>query len=594
MKLFKTKIGPFIRHDNSTGKMMRNLFIALIPIILFSFYKNGYIPYQKGYLTTYGMLYPLIFIFTPAITSFITELLYTRIFLHIKGSELFKKTKNSYSIFPGLFLGLVLPINTSISMVIIGAIIACIIGKMLFGGFGNNIFNPALIGCLFVITLYGASISSNGGYMNSFELDTISSATPLSNVKVVGQYADYSELVTPYGTMEDFFIGTIPGAMGETSALLCIVAFIFLTITKTIKWKIPAFYIGTVFILTSILGGINGQGLWYPLFQILSGGLMFGAIFMATDPVTSPTTSIGQILYGISLGVLTVIFRFTSSYPEGVMTSILTLNMLVFIIDKFSTRITFNKKLILIPSIILLLLSSSLFIKSDSKKEFTINSKDVNNTKVTYNASTNGNDGEFTIQVIIDNGVVTDIQVLEIKDTYYSIVKNNNYITTLINNQNNIKEVDTISGATITSSAIKNLVSYIIDDYNNSNLGVKVGDKTPPKKEPIITKTYTIINEETNGDIISYTIETSSLTSKIRIKVDIKEDVITNMEFIQLDDISIYSETDANYLNTIINNNYLQELIDNQNDLENVDTVSSATISSNNIKKSIIELLEDK
>ena len=230
------KNGPYIKGKNSTNKIMSHLIISLLPIILFSFYKNGIIPFIYNKTNIFGMLYPLIFILIGTLSTGLFEGLYVKFIL--KEKDLRNYLTNSYSFIPGLFLSLILPISTPISILILGAFVSSIIGKMLFGGFGNNVFNPALIGRLFIISTYAIVISNNGGYLNSYEIDTISSATPLSNV--VEGIGTYETLVKPYGTLLDFFIGTIPGAVGETSALLCILAFIYLTITKTIKYKVKS------------------------------------------------------------------------------------------------------------------------------------------------------------------------------------------------------------------------------------------------------------------------------------------------------------------------------------------------------------------
>ncbi len=137
------------------------------------------------------------------------------------------------------------------------------------------------------------------------------------------------------------FLGFTPGALAETSALLCLLAFIFLTIRKTIDWRIPTIYVGSVFVLTYIIGAINGYAgtLNYALFGVLNGGLMFGAVFMATEPVTSPRNPNGVILYSFGLGALTVLFRFASSMPEGVATSILIMNMFTAALERFSAKL---------------------------------------------------------------------------------------------------------------------------------------------------------------------------------------------------------------------------------------------------------------
>ena len=465
--------GPFIKSKNSTNKIMRNLFISLIPIILFSFYKNGIIPYLNNKTDIFGMLYPLIFIFTGLISTFIIEYLYTYFILKKRNEELKDYIKNSFSIFPGLFLSLVLPINTPILVLIFGCFMATVIGKMLYGGFGHNIFNPALIGCLFIVSSYSGLITSNGGYLNSYEVDTISSATPLSNIALVEGIGSYETLVEPYGTLKDFFFGTIPGSIGETSAFLCIIAFIYLIFKRVIKWKIPVIYIGTVFIMTYIIGSINDLGIWYPLFQIFSGGLMFGSIFMATDPVTSPTTSIGQVIYALFLGILTVVFRYLTGAPEGVMTSILTMNMFVIILDKIGSKNKLPIKKILFPLIIAitLILTISIKIGNDYKNpnKGDTDFKIIEKTNDYYIVSQKGNGGPIKAKILIDNKEITNIEILEHNETasYYKLVEDNNYIEQLINSQKTIENVDTISGATISSTALRKMVINVMSDMES-------------------------------------------------------------------------------------------------------------------------------
>lgn len=337
-------MGPFIKDNNRTQKMMNHLLIALTPIILFALLKNGLLPYKKGYTNIYGMIYPLIFILVPTISTFLFEIIF--------GLITRKKIKDSYSTISGLFLGLILPLNTPLPIVILGALISSIIEKIIFRVSGKNILNPALVGRLFIITIFAATITSNGGYLNPHEINTITTSTPLTNASLVDGLGTYETLVKPYGRLLNIFIGNVPGAVGETSVLLCLLAFIYLTYFKVIKWKIPVTYILTVFAITYVIGGSNDLGIWYPLFQIFTGGLMFGAVFIATDPVTSPTTPIGQILYGIFLGILTVIFRYLTPFPEATMVSILIMNMLVMVLDNIGSIGRFNFKIALMPFII--------------------------------------------------------------------------------------------------------------------------------------------------------------------------------------------------------------------------------------------------
>jgi len=467
--------GPYIKNKNSTNKMMSHLLIALLPIVLFSFYKNGIIPFLESKTDIIGMIYPLIFILIGTISTTLFEGLYAKFIL--KQKDLKNYLMNSYSFIPGLFLSLILPINTPISILILGAFVSSIIGKMLFGGFGNNVFNPALIGRLFIISTYALVISNNGGYLNSYEIDTISGATPLSNVSMVEGIGTYETLVKPYGNLLDFFVGTIPGSVGETSALLCIIAFVYLIITKTIKWRIPLFYVGTVFVMTLLIAIFNGLGIWYPLFQILSGGLLFGAVFMATDPVTSPTTPIGQVIYGLSLGILTVVFRYLTPYPEGVLTSILTMNMLVFIIDKIGLKGRLDYKKVVLPFTLLFILIIVFPITISSKYNETEITKDPNyniissekiGNNVIYVVTQKGYVGNIKAEITINNSKILSIEILEQNESFYQKILDADYINKLIREQNNIEEVDTVSGVTITSNALKKMVINTIEDYGEN------------------------------------------------------------------------------------------------------------------------------
>lgn len=578
---FEVENGPFLKSKNKTSKMMLHLFIALLPIIIFSFYKNGIIPYQKGLTDIKGLLLPLMVIILPTLTSFLTEILYATIFLKKDGLDY---VKNSFSFFPGLFFGLIMPLNTPFSMLILGAFIATFIGKIIFGGFGNNIFNPALIGRLFIITAYSAAL---GGYIyhNAYELDTIASSTPLSNAGVISGIGSYQTLVKPYGSLMNFFIGTIPGAVGETSALLCLVAFLYLTVTKTIKWRIPVFYISTVFIMSFIIGAFNDLERTYSLFQILSGGLMFGAVFMATDPVTSPTTFTGQVLYGMSLGILTVVFRNLTPYPEGVLTSILTMNMLVFIIDSIGVKSRFNKKYAVPFFVILIILSLTIScyigvryknVSTSVDTNFQIYSKTIDGTTITYMVGEKGYSSILKAKIIIKNNKVTDITVLEQNDSYYSKVEDANYINSLIKNQENLDNLDTIAGCTFTSNGLKKMLINTLNDYKNNKNGEIKGNVE-------IESDFDVLEKNIDGNIYTYIVSKKSFNGKMKLEISIVDSYITNV---------IVLEQNDSYYNKILESDYINYLINNQKTLDNVDTVAGATISSNSFKNAIEKTLE--
>lgn len=458
-------MGPFLRSKNSTNKIMLHLLVALLPIIIFTVYKNGYIPYSNGLISFIEMFNPLLTIFIGALTSFVVESIYALI--------LKKKNyiKNSYAFFPGLFLALILPLHTPIYVVVIGSVVASI-SKIIFGGFGKNMFNPALVGYLFIILVF-SSILTTDNYFNQYELDTISSPTPLTNASMVSGIGSYDELVEPYGDLSNFLIGTIPGSLAETSALLCIVAYIYLSFTKTIKWRIPLVYVATVFIITFGIGRLLGEGIYYPLFHILSGGLMFGAVFMATDPITSCVTPIGQVLQGILLGIITVVFRFTG--VEGVAYSILIVNALVFLLDKIGMVSRFNllKSIIwfvivwIIVIALTVILAASRRVEGNKDPNFDITSKEESGNQTIYNVSQEGYGGKIRAKVIIENDRIVSLEITSHHETAnrYQLVLDSDYINQLINNQDNLDGLDTVSSATVTSNALKKLVINVLEDY---------------------------------------------------------------------------------------------------------------------------------
>ncbi len=341
---------PFLRisdQGKNTNTIMRDFMIAMVPVILFSWYKNGIQVYIDGNINFFEMLYPLFLILLGGFLSVVME----AIFFYITDKEhrtfkdIQRKLSTSYAAIPGIILALLLPLYTPIWVLMVAAFTATIIGKMLFGGFGHNIFNPALLGYAVVgFTLSGYIIDA-GGVMNGSEIliDSYAGATPLGQLAVFrgsGEAFTYSALVEPYGNLWNFFIGTIPGALGETSALAILIGGIWLVYRKIIKWYTPVIYVGTVFMLSWFIGILAGEaGVWFPMYSILSGGVMFAAVFMITEPVSTPTSSLGKIVFALFLGVLTVLFRFVGVLPEGVGTSLILMNIFAIPIDTYSAII---------------------------------------------------------------------------------------------------------------------------------------------------------------------------------------------------------------------------------------------------------------
>jgi electron transport complex protein RnfD len=266
--------------------------------------------------------------------------------------------------------GMLVAFNVSPSlplwMAALGSIFAIVVAKMVFGGLGCNLINPALAGRAFLVTSYPAEMTrfpaTNFGSINGLEgalsteglidgatsatsaaaaaaVDAISSATPLSAIKYAFADGSYNAAVYSQGLM-DSFLGNVGGCIGETSALALLLGGIFLVAIRVIDVRIPLTYIITAFALFWIANGTGGHftadALIAPTFHILGGGLFLGAFFMATDPVTSPITPRGRIIFGVGCGILTFVIRKYTGYPEGVSFSIMLMNLVVPLIDRYT------------------------------------------------------------------------------------------------------------------------------------------------------------------------------------------------------------------------------------------------------------------
>jgi Na+-translocating ferredoxin:NAD+ oxidoreductase subunit D len=273
-------------------------------------------------------------------------------------SRMFLKRYNSCqdlsAIVTGLILGLTLPPSTPLLIAILGSLIAIVVVKQLFGGIGNNVFNPAAAARAFLVIAFSVPLTNWVNPMTSTYVDATTSATPLSLVKTVMmniKIGDMEAARSAYSVIESdawgliklLFTGEVAGSLGETSAIAIIIGLIYLIVKKRIHTEIVASYIGSAFILTVILSLVYDLGPLFPLISLLAGSLLFGAVFMATDWVTSPMTKKGRIIFGIGLGILTIIIRTFSNFPEGVVFSILIMNMATPLIDRHTGNRIFGK-----------------------------------------------------------------------------------------------------------------------------------------------------------------------------------------------------------------------------------------------------------
>ena len=256
---------------------------------------------------------------------------------YCKLMKLHCKTYDLSAVVTGVLLAFVCPVTIPYWTIILGDLFAIVLVKMLFGGLGKNIVNPALAGRAFMFSW--PVLMSNWvkvGFSNAAGLlstaDAVTAATPMSAMH---------QGVMPEESVLNLFLGNVGGCIGETSALLLIIGFIYLLYRKVITARIPVAFIGTVAILTFLFPRGNDRIAWMAA-QVFGGGLMLGAIFMATDYVTSPVTKLGQIVYAVGCGVLTVMIRYFGGYNEGVSYAILCMNCCTVLLDKIGRPVKFG------------------------------------------------------------------------------------------------------------------------------------------------------------------------------------------------------------------------------------------------------------
>lgn len=318
MSKFIVSLSP---HAHGTDSVERNMFgviIALVPALLVSFFYFGI-----GSAIVCAVSVAACVFFEWAITKYL---------LHKEPT-----ITDGSAILTGLLLGFNLPSNLPLWIIIIGALVAIGIGKMTFGGLGCNPFNPALVGRCFLLVSFPAQMTTWPvvGQLTSYA-DAATGATPLSIMKEAIKTGNASVLDNLPSSL-NMLLGNVPdgaGTIGEVCALALIIGLCYMLWKRIITWHIPLSIIGTVFVFCALLH-IANPIYANPFAEILSGGLMLGAIFMATDYVTSPMTAKGQIIYGVCIGLLTVIIRNWGSYPEGMSFAILIMNAFTPLINTY-------------------------------------------------------------------------------------------------------------------------------------------------------------------------------------------------------------------------------------------------------------------
>ncbi len=299
---------PHIRSIESIQSVMTDVLIALFPVALMAVLLFGY--------------QALITMVISVATAMLVEALWLR------KRDIYNDGSAAVT---GLLFAMVLPPSPPWWLVVVGSATAIIIGKQVFGGIGYNIFNPALVGRAVVLVSWGGHMAGNiwsppQPFAFGADVAAVTGATALADQGEAIQY-----------NLSDFFIGTVPGCLGETSALALLIGGIWLYYRGHIDWRIPGGYIGTVFVMGAVFGGgFYDNHLMTGLFHVLAGGVMLGALYMATDMVTTPVTPTGRLIFGIGCGLITMLIRLWGVLPEGVTYAILLMNAVTPIIDNFT------------------------------------------------------------------------------------------------------------------------------------------------------------------------------------------------------------------------------------------------------------------
>lgn len=310
MRKLTVSSSPHIKCTRTTRSIMLDVVIALAPVTI-----SGCIIFG---------LNALLVLLATTLTAVASEFVFNAITRK-------KQTVGDFSaVITGLLLGLNMHADVPIWQCVIASIFAIIVVKCLFGGLGCNFANPAIAARVFILISFASTTGGGSVPLYSSTPELVSGATPLAVLSAGGEMPSYL----------DMLLGLRGGAIGETSIFCIIVGFIYLVVRRVIKFETPVIFVGTVFLLSLIVE----NSMSYAVYQILSGGLMLGAVFMATDYVTTPLTRSGKAIFALGCGILTFLIRYFGIYPEGVSFAILFMNLLSPYIERWTIKVPFGKK----------------------------------------------------------------------------------------------------------------------------------------------------------------------------------------------------------------------------------------------------------
>ncbi|SNR43905.1 electron transport complex protein RnfD [Lutibacter agarilyticus] len=322
---------PHVHSDRTSKKVMYDVVIALIPAFLVSLYVFGF----SAFIVT-----------AVAVVSCL-------LFEYVIQKYLMKTPTtigDGSALLTGILLAFNLPAGLPIWMIIVGSLVAIGIAKLSFGGLGFNIFNPALVGRVFLLVSFPVQMTMwpTAVENNTTLADAVTGATPLGMIKEGLMFGDTMTSISAnvdFPSYTNMFLGLSGGSIGEMSALALLLGGIYLLVRKVITWHIPITILATMAVMTGIFWVIDPESYASPLIHILSGGALLGAFFMATDMVTSPMTKKGMIIFAIGIAVITVVIRLFGAYPEGVSFGIIIMNAFVPLINTYFKPRRFGSKI---------------------------------------------------------------------------------------------------------------------------------------------------------------------------------------------------------------------------------------------------------
>ncbi len=316
-KLLTVSPSPHVHSDDSTRKIMYRVVYALIPALIWSVFVFGLDALRVTAIAI--------------ISCLAMEYIVQKYMMKVKPS-----VYDGSALVTGILLAFNVPASIPWWIIVIGAIAAIGIGKLSFGGLGSNIFNPALVGRVFLLISFPVQMTNWPVTQQTEAVDAVSAATPLALIKEgITSGTPVSQLLQDIPSASDMLLGNITGSLGEISALMLILGGLYMLFKKVITWEIPVSILGSVAAIAAVFWLVDPQSYVNPVYHLLTGGLMLGAIYMATDMVSSPMTSKGQLIYGVGIGAITILIRLFGAYPEGISFAILIMNAFTPLINNY-------------------------------------------------------------------------------------------------------------------------------------------------------------------------------------------------------------------------------------------------------------------